>query len=269
MHVCDVCHKTFDKKSEYDRHCKISSDCKLFSIENGFVFDEFVCEKCGHKFSNKGNLKKHTENLTKCTIKNNFEKLNKKIDKAIKNVGNNNIIINNSTNNNYVFAKNGEECLKHITKEVLLELLNMDSFSGICVNLMQDAYFNRGVPKNHNWCLAYPYNKNAGIVFDNEKLEFFKESTSKTIDTKFSNLMELLTPLLLEIIEEEDQTGFLNIKQKRNLFRMKHFCNVDELSTESSEIYESIHKMAYIQRIIPMETWRKEGFKGNHLSLKF
>ena len=42
-----------------------------------------------------------------------------------------------------------------------------------------------------------------------------------------------------------------------------------EISKDSEEIYESIHDMAYNERKRSMATWKEQGYKGNHLSLKF
>lgn len=268
MYKCEICQKTFDKKYNYERHMNISSNCKLFSIDTKTFLDvtdtKYACTKCGCKFSSKGNLDRHVQNpVSKCNIKDSIDQLTKKIDMALKNQN------NNITVTNYLFVKPGEECVKHITKEVLLELLNMDSFTGICSYLMQDAYFNRKVPKNHNWCLAYPNNDKAAVIFDYNEEQFTRDSTSKIIDNKFNNLMELLRPVVEQIVDEEAKTGYLNQIQKKNLFRIRYFCNIDELSNESTEIYETIHKLAYSKRNIPMETWSKSGLKGNHLSLKF
>lgn len=276
MYECEVCHKLFDKKSHHDRHLRISSDCNLGSKEKEFLIKEnnkFYCKICGSYFSSKGNFDRHIQNVTsKCKMKDSIDRLNsnveyamKKITKALKN--GNNVTINNF--NQYLFCRPGEECVKHITKEVMLELLNMDRFTCICTFLMQDAYFNRGIPRNHNWCLAYPNNENAAVVFDYNKNEFTRESTQETIHNKFINLMDLLNPVILEIIDEEEKTGFLNKQQKKNLFLMRHFCNIENLIEDSREIYESIHKLAFKEKDIPMETWHESGLKGNHLSLKF
>ena len=275
MFECQKCGKTFSSKSHYDRHLGILSNCVKIELAN-----KHVCVRCSASFSTLSNLNKHLNTNTMCSIND----VRTKLDELIKK--NSNIVsIQNNTQNNTqnvqntiqniqniiqpLFVKNGKENMKHITKEVVLALLNMTSFTWICTSLMQSSYFSRLVPENNNWCLAYPNNENAAIVFDHDNNKFKRESTKETINEKFRNMMELLIPVLLEIIDEEEATGFLNKTQKRNLFRIQHFTNVDELSNESTEIYESIHKMAYKQREIPMETWRNNGYKGNYLSLKF
>ena len=289
MFECEKCKKCFNFECDYERHISMSSNCEILSIKSSYE-----CDCCHKAYANKGSLSRHIKTYAgKCINTVEIQRENALLKKQIKaeiiselkkgkflsitnnvinNINNtttNNVNTNINNINNLLFVKPGEETVQHITKDVILKLLNMPSFTKICVDLMQDAYFNRKVPKNHNWCLVYPQNEKAAVVFDYNVNKFSRESTSKIINEKFENLMNLLTPVLLEIIEEEDKTGFLNERQKRNLFRIKHFCNVDELSNESSEIYESIHKLAYNEREIPMKTWDESGLKGNHLSLKF
>ena len=282
MYECQKCGKAFSKKSHYEDHHNISASCVEIKIELPAIeYKKYICNKCETHFSTKGNLVRHLNGNTLCKS---MYIVKKKLDQVLAKTNANNISIQNTNTQNIqniqntqniqnilqpIFVKGGKENMKHITKEVVLALLNMNSFTWICTSLMQSSYFSRLVPENNNWCLVYPNNENAAVVFDHEKNKFKRDSTENTINEKFRNMMELLIPVLLEIIEEEEATGFLNKTQKRNLFRIKHFTNVDELSNESTEIYESIHKMAYKEREIPMETWRKNGYKGNHLSLKF
>lgn len=280
MFHCKKCNKCFTYESSYIRHLDIASNCKIVSD----VDTKYICDVCHAGFSDKYCLDRHHKSTkNQCfIIRTFFEKFkdmkplsitNHVYNDIVNSTTNNNTIaaLSNTTNtiNNILFAKHGEECVKHITREVVLELLNMDSFTGICTTLMKDAYFNRTVPKNHSWCLVYPNNEKAAVMFDFDKNKFEREMNTKVIDEKFANLMQLMTPVFLEIIEEEEKTGFLNTKQKRNLFRIKHFCNVDELSAESTEIYESVRKMAFKEKSVPMKTWIASGLEAKHLSLKF
>ena len=274
MYECKKCGKTFVRKDQYDEHMNIASNC----VKPILVY-KHVCYRCNASYTSLGNLNKHLNGNSICRSM--FMVQNKLDDLMNKNTCNNvNLNITKNKQNiqqniqniqnilQPIFVKHGKENLKHITKEIVLALLNMDSFTWICTNLVESAYFNKMVPENNNWCLVYPNNENAAVVFDHDKNKFKRESTKETINEKFRNMMELLIPVLTEVVDE-DEIGSLNRKQKRNLFRLQHFSNVDELSDESSEIYNSIHKMAFKQREIPMETWRKNGYKGNHLSIKF
>ena len=49
------------------------------------------------------------------------------------------------------------------TKDVMLEILNIESFSNMCTELMRLLYFNKEVPENRNWTIVYPKNQNAGV----------------------------------------------------------------------------------------------------------
>lgn len=277
MFECKKCGKCFEYDSDYTKHLTISTNCNLYlSIDSS----NNECHLCHKIFVNKSSLTRHLKTVgNKCQQLIDFQTAKDQFKKEIKNeileelkkskmLSITNNVINSSVSNNFLFAKPGDECMKHITKEVILELLNK-KFEHICVALMQDAYFNRGVPKNHNWCLAYPNNDKAAVVFNYDKNEFVRESTEETINRKFTNLLELLTPVLLEIIEEEDQTGFLNKTQRANLIRLQYFSNVEKLSEEAKALHSDIRKVAHENRKIPMKTWDESGLKGNHLSLKF
>jgi hypothetical protein len=279
MFECRKCGKCFEYESDYTKHLAMSTDC---SQNLSMDISNNQCHLCHKVFVSKSSLTRHIKNVgNKCqqwvdfqSIKEQFKKELKTeiLDELKKNkllsITNNVINSSVSNTNNYLFAKPGDECMKHITKEVILELLNK-KFENICVTLMQEAYFNRRVPKNHNWCLAYPNNDKAAVVFNYDKNEFVRESTEETINKKFSNLLELLTPVLLEIIDEENETGFLNKTQRANLIRLQYFAHVEKLSDEAKALHDDIRKIAHDNRKIPMKTWDDAGFKGNHLSLKF
>jgi hypothetical protein len=263
MFECPKCKRCFEFGSLYYQHINRFSNCDIY------LKSKYVCDFCKEDFSSKQTLERHKKNSnTKCSMFRIIQSTlaDQKMLSITNVVNNNNSVLNNI--NNLIFAKPGEENVKHITKEVILELLNK-KFENICVTLMQDAYFNRRVPKNHNWCLAYPNNGKAAVVFNYDQNEFIRDSTEETINVKFANLLELLSPIFTEIVDEENQTGFLNKTQRANLIRLQYFSNIDKLSQEAKPLHDDIRKIAYDNRKIPMKTWDDSGFKGNHLSLKF
>jgi hypothetical protein len=187
----------------------------------------------------------------------------------------NNITVNNNINNNInniaptMFVKHGQENMDHITRDVILALLRNDNFNIICASLMNSAYFERTVPQNHNWCLIYPNNDQAAVVHDEEKDEMKRESSAKIVDEKFINMMDLLKPTILELINENEDDPFLTKKESINLRRLHNFCGVDELSKDSKGTYEEIKKVAFTHKQVVYDTWKKLGYKGNHLCIKF
>ena len=274
---CEKCGKCFQYKSDYYKHFMMQSNCGR-DDKDKFNTKIHKCDICGKEFSFQSNLVRHK--------KENCKKVPTNLDKngVIQTVGNNENIkqvnyiknniqsITNNINNvqpNIQFVRHGKETIDHITKEVLLKLLNQPSFTWLCTEFMRVLYFNVQVPQNNNWCIAYPKNEEAAVTFNYEDGEFERKSTIQIIDDKFSNMMDLLYPILSEIHDEDEKLNNLNVYQKKNIKKYFGLYGVTEISTESTEIYKSVHKLAFKEKAIPMASWRKQGFKGNHLSLKF
>jgi hypothetical protein len=82
-------------------------------------------------------------------------------------------------------------------------------------------------------------------------------------------MVGLLFPLVMEISEDDKTLHNLNEIQKRNIDIYGMHYGMKEISKESRHVYDSIYDLAYKARKTPMAHWKKEGYKGNHLSLKF
>ena len=293
---CDKCSRGFEKKYNYNRHIKqkICNEDKEINVESLITIDNdqnITCQYCGNTYEQKIFLNRHLKNTkSKCfksrqsdsiiykttnpnLIKNQkiiYKTINK--NNTINNYNNNttNIAIQPVVNHNHItIAKHGQETISHITKEVMLKLLDTKSFTGMCTELMRLLYFNDEVPENKNWTIVYPKNKNAGLQLNKETNKFERVATDDIIDDKFSNMIDLLFPLIEEIDKEDRETGFLNDAQRRNVRRYEGHFGMVQISRDSQEIYESIKDMAYNERIRSMTTWKEQGHEGNHLSLKF
>ena len=199
---CDNCDISFARKYNLQRHllkrkCKIINDntdiLSITSIDSEFYLDKkqdiLKCEYCSKIFVKKYSLDRHLEsNRGECyKIRNKFIQNNKMYKKEYNNCIINNVenqtVIQNITNvniqpvvNNIILAKHGEETISHITKDVMLEILNIESFPKMCTELMRLLYFNKEVPENRNWTIVYPKNKNAGVEFNHETLRFEKKT---------------------------------------------------------------------------------------------
>jgi hypothetical protein len=130
-------------------------------------------------------------------------------------------------------------------------------------------YFNKNVPQNNNWMIAYPRNGQAGVAFNYDTNEFERKSTNEIIDEKFANMINLLQPLIEQIYREDELHNILNTQQKRNITRYYAHFGMMEISKESPEVFAKIHDMSYNYKTIPMKSWKDQGLTGNHLSLKF
>lgn len=173
----------------------------------------------------------------------------------------------NSKDKKGKFVLPGHEYIGHITKEMILQIFQQ-KFSTVCVDLMNLIYFNKDVPQNSGWSIAYPKNEMAAVVFNHESGEFERKSTEDIIEDRFANMIELLFPLVRSIQDDVVLYPTLSDMQKGNLVRFLSHLGY-RIATDSPFIYKIIHKLCYEQRKIPMKLWGEYGYKGNHLSLKF
>ena len=177
--------------------------------------------------------------------------------------------MNNQVKNDIIFVKHGSEKIDHITREIMLEILDKNNFSDMCVHLMKLMYFNVNVPQNLNWMIAYPKNTNAGVSFNHETNEFNRSDTRDIIDDKFANMINLLQPLIERICREDETDNILNTKQRRNVAKFFEHVGMLEISKESPDIHKKIHTLAYNYKTVPTTSWRNQGLNANHLSIKF
>jgi Zinc finger, C2H2 type len=296
-YICESCKISFSTKSSLKRHldynCINKVNLKIECCNLPMEKDNTIhCEFCKKTFSKKYNLDRHLLSNrgdcykirsklkygSKTILNDNTINNNTYIGKQVNNYNNYNTTINNIVNNinvqpiikpQIILANHGEETISHITKDIMLEILNIESFPKMCTELMRVLYFNKQVPENQNWAIVYPKNKNAGIEFNHTTGKFERKSTCNIIDDKFSNMISLLFDLVQEISKEDDLEHNLSQRQKININKYgMHFGQLD-ISKTSKEVYKSIHEFAFNSRKQQMEVWKENGHEGNHLSLKF
>ena len=284
---CEKCEKVFTRKRELILHTKSGKNCiSLGGIELPEI-EEIICITCGAKYTTKFSLERHLANTnSKCykdktgLMINNGQIHNNKVANYITN---NTTNVTNNMNQNFIqpvvnnlhqhkhftIAKHGEEITSHFTEEVLLRILNIESFTECCAEFMRVLYFNKEVPENQNWSIVYPRNKKAGVTLNLETNKFERVETNDIIDSKFSNMAFLLFPKALKLLERHFIEPFLTKTQVYNINKLGMHFGMMNISKTSKEVYKAIHKMAYEARQEQMDTWREGGHKGNHLSLKF
>lgn len=274
MYECEKCGKCFHHISKLQRHNEISSNCNTDKAipEEKYSCDEFKCDICKKTFSKLSNYKRHQENNGKCGIVLAVKEEMKDILKTA-NFGTtiNNHNYNHISNivNEIMLARPGKERFDHITKDVMLEILKHPSFKIISLNLVKLFYFNKKVPENSNWTIAYPANKKAAVIYNYDTCDFVRRDTKEIINLKFQNMIDLLQPLIEEIYKEDEEKNNLSAIQKRNLTLYYSHFGVDNLYEEAPDIYQAIHELSYEYRSIPMTYWKKLGYTGKHLSIKF
>ena len=261
--------KCFDEKYDLERHNKNQTSCS----NNVLVLDkyQYKCDWCKRTFTNKGGLIKHQSSIKSLCFNSQkqFELLKthetpaEYINRIMQPIQ-----INNQTINNVNILKPGKENISHITRYVLLEILNK-SFTNVCKDLMQLIYFNSDVPENCNWCIIYPKNEQGGMAFNHNTKIFERKSTQEIIDEKFSNMIDLVFPLMSDIYNDKELNEKLSINQKKNIQRYFHHYGVSNISNESSEIYKAMFEIAYKNKTTSMKSWKDQGLNAKYLSLKF
>ena len=286
MFLCSVCNKSFSTKQRFKSHLfKKNGTCskqsnepmKLLSIEHKpsslktkqpvklsdfqvkTIDNDFKCKFCEKTFDRQFFLDRHLNSInTACyTIRTTVQK------KPEINVINKNILTQ------ILIARHGKERIDHITKEVMLSILNQPSFIKMFTDIACIMYFNKIVPENSNWCLVYPHNQKAGVAYNHDTAQFERKSTVDIIDEKFENMLNLLQPLIEEIYREDELYNILNYQQKKNIRHYYGAYGIMQISKDCPEIYEAIHNLSYNSRSIPMTSWKEQGLNGKYLSLKF
>ena len=273
MFSCSRCLKPFDTKFNLNRHTNRKQPCEIPVTKKDDELDEaIICDYCKKVFSSTFNLERHLYNspTAPCAIERALK--DKLLPKNPGTVINNSFTTNNLTNNNIIqpiFAEHGKESIYHITREIILALLDSHSFSDMCSELMRLLYFNKDIPQNSNWMIAYPKNGKAGVSYNYNSNQFERKFTTDIIDDKFSNMMNLLQPLIEQILKEDERDNILNPTQKKNIARYYVHFGMMEVSKESPEVYEKIRDMAFNHKTISTTSWKQQGLNANHLSIKF
>ena len=271
MFECQNCLKSFSTKQQYERHMNRTRKCKKDEI-NIITYKPFMCNFCSREFTHKHHLETHLASYnTPCYI----------IRSLKKNLGNT-VINNNITNQNIeqinntviekpqiLFLEHGKEKIDHITREIILQLLQNYNFNDMCCELIKLMYFNKNVPENSNWMIAYPKNAKAGVEYNYTTEQFERKCTIDIVDDKFSNMINLLQHLIEEIYQDDEINNTLTSHQKRNISRYDEHVGMLEISKESPELYAQIREIAYTHRVISTSSWKAQGLSGNHLSIKF
>ena len=247
---CKICLKYFQTKKQcmdHEKTCKFNFTNRLAILTLPNTNQRIPCLICKTTYASRKTFNKHAKSF---------------------HGANNSLIKKNDLNMNNVL-KHGNENVDHITKDYMLNILRDASFRCVCKNLIKIIYFNPLVRKNHNWGIIYRYHDDGALIFDYNVDKFVRKSSRKIIDKKFKNMITLLTPILLEIIDNDEKSeGFLNEFQKENLQKLRFYCDLN-LSYESASFFDAIREIAFENKDIVMKTWNDLGYNAKYLSLNF
>ena len=246
MIECEYCYKLFPKQTKLTRHLQsVKGDC--YRIRNGI------------------------DDQQRKTIIKKQKVINKIITHNYQNINQNNVtnIAIQPIVKQITLAKHGKETISHITKEMMLELLALESFTKMSTQLAKLLYFNDDVPENKNWTIVYPRNKKAGLELNEDTNMFERVLTEKLINSKFTNMIGLFLPMVEEIDQDDRLLNNLSWRQRSNIKKFTSYFGITNISEEAKYIYDSIKEMAFNERSKTTKTWKEGGREGNHLSLKF
>jgi hypothetical protein len=218
-YACNLCNKIYKTyKSLWNHnakfHKKLCCPNVIQSVPN--VVQEFQCNYCEKKYSNRHSKSKHQKICSKKKINNqNINGDNSNIIKG--NNNNNNIHINYFQNDNLSFIT--PEFFKKLVKETLFD----DEHCNIIPKMIKEVKFNKSHPENHNIKMANSKSKK-GEIYTKEGWKKIDEDLCVDFLSKrgyqiFSSLSEVYHGLLKgnlieskEIFEENYLNG--NIKEE-------------------------------------------------------
>lgn len=280
MFECERCCRIFTRKYHLERHLNKKTPCKPEKNDiKKYLSDydspeeppqlELTCQYCQVTFSRKQRLTSHLENprlgcFHKKILKEELSrmKLTTVVNQTVNHVKNINNV-NNVNNVNIYILPQGKERIDHIKEEQLLSILNQE-YSVVIHELMRLIYFNKDVPENNNWGILYPNNEYGALHYNIDTNVIERWLTSQIVDKNYENMLELILPLMDKISAVTN----LNQEQRRNITRFYHDFGSDYVSKVSPEKFNNVKMVAYNNRHIPFETWKKLGLNGDYKNIK-
>ena len=166
---------------------------------------------------------------------------------------NNQQIINNYNYNdsktlfNVSFSKPAKERLDHITKDMMLDILNHDNLNDTLSDLTRSIYFHPKAPENWKWCVIDLHSQNGALEYNHETNTLIRKNTTNVIRKNLENIMFPVTDLL----EELRRTRNFNKPQAINCSRL-----INQLGNEfTSDQINSVKQSAYAGRNFPKALW--------------
>jgi hypothetical protein len=158
------------------------------------------------------------------------------------------VVNNNGNNMNVSINEQGEEELNHITKDMMMTILNDNNFEGSMGNLVQNVFFHPLATRNMTWCVTDTTIQNGALEYSKESNTLVKKRTDYVIVKNIQNVIFKVC----DILEELKIGRTFNKKQIANSNRMYNLVGNDL----PQECINSIKKVAYENRGLPKAVWK-------------
>jgi hypothetical protein len=270
----------FNSRKQLETHMKKKKPCQIVNIQNDLASieygsygkrNDFQCIECGKKFISNAHLIRHKNaKMSDCAIQQLQEtivQLQKKQVISNEDMNNFNVNVDKTiiTSSPAVLISDGER-VDHITKDIMLNFLQIEGFAPMCCRFVEEIYFNPKVQENHSWFILYIKDDTGAISYDHEHGQLMRRRTEDVINEKYVNMLNLIHPMIKEIFEENATNNELKHMQSRNLERLNdHYVSQITLFKEDRSVFETIRRFASNFREIPIKTFKNQGLSCGHL----
>lgn len=279
-YYCYLCQSTFDNKSNYNRHRrkKKSACVSQEQVEEMYEENKTTKTKLEHfqsvtaeqkqiiqqKESELEQLKRLVNNLSdKDTyVRQAFDQVVTKLDvvqdtiedskdnffsAANQQVIHNNTLVQNNNLFNVLFTKPRKERLDHITKDMLLQILDHENVNDAWGDLARSIYFHPKAPENWKWTILDIHDKFGTLEYCHETNTLTRKCT---IDVIKRNMENVLFPVS-DLLDELRKTRNFNKPQAINCSILMNQVGQDFTPSQVNSVKDS----AYAGRNFPKTLW--------------
>lgn len=161
----------------------------------------------------------------------------------------NNYNFDNKTLFNISFSHAKNERLDHITKDMLLEILDHENLNDSLKDLTASIYFHPKCPENWKWNVSDLHAKCGALEFNFESGTIIRKDTREVIEKNMKNVWFSVTDLL----EELRMSRNLNRPQAINCSKLINMVGTDFSPDQINSMKES----AYEGREFPRALWNR------------
>ena len=148
---------------------------------------------------------------------------------------------------NIQFSRPMKERLDHITQDMMMNILDQDTYDKSVGKLMQSIYFHPKAPENWNWCVTDTDAQLGALEYNHESGSLYRNNPEKVIQKSYSNVMFRVVDMLDELRKVKN----FNRPQAINCSRL---CNSLGSQLDHEQILV-VKKVAYQGRNLSKSLW--------------